>query len=320
MSIIRKASHQYPIELEAFEQRCATMVSDMVDAGSKAVASEPKPSTLLSDFESPLNQAPTLSVDDRTRVMSSSSLDGAPRTLRSRPSLLLNKDSVVFPTETRREKNSPRIAFTDYMIKPIQRICKYPLLLDQLLPSKALRTLTQNSDTRSDVNVVVESAAQAMRHVAASVDEARHRQDIAMQSALIFTRICITSTQTSGSPFVQLLTPEFFASLGNCLLSGSLDVMHYHPNRPLEQFSNIKARYFGAFLYKGGYLVLVKVSKGRKYEPKHWFSLAEFEVSDVEDEGCKFHFITCCNLALTSTLLSSMVALFFHSLIRRPTL
>ncbi|KAF9569106.1 Dbl homology domain-containing protein [Agrocybe pediades] len=281
--VIRKASQQYPIELEAFEQRCATMVSDMVEVGSKPAASEPKP-TLQPDCEVLPQEAQQLNVDDRRRAISSASLDAATRTLRPRPSILLNRDSVVFPTEPKRDKSSPRIAFTDYMIKPIQRICKYPLLLDQLLPSKALRTLTQN-DSRSDVDVVVESAAQAMRHVAASVDEARHKQDIAMQSALIFARICIASSHGPNSSLVQVLTPEFFASLGTCLLSGSLDVIHYAPHRSLEQSSNIKARYFGAFLYKGGYLVLVKVSKGRKYEPKHWFSLIDFEVSDVEDEG-----------------------------------
>lgn len=55
----------------------------------------------------------------------------------------------------------------------------------------------------------------------------------------------------------------------------------------LGQNSNIKVKYLGAFLYPGGYLVLVKVSRGKKYEPRHWFSLADFEVSDVDDEGGK---------------------------------
>lgn len=283
MDIIRKVSQQFPLEIDAFEHRCAAMVFDLSELGNKPAASGSQHSS--SPTGSPTNQ--TLSVDDRKRAMSLTSLDGAVRALRPRPSMvMMSKDSVVFPSETRKEKAPPRIAFTDYMIKPIQRICKYPLLLDQLLPSKALRTLSQSApEARSDVDVVVQSAAQAMRHVAASVDEARHRQDIAIQSALIFSRICLGMSSASSVPSFQTLTPEFFSSLGNCLLSGSLDVMHYHRNRPLGQTSNIKAKYLGAFLYPGGYLVLVKVCKGKKYEPRHWFSLADFEVCDVEENG-----------------------------------
>ncbi|KAJ3506743.1 hypothetical protein NLJ89_g6701 [Agrocybe chaxingu] len=295
MDALRRAFQQYPLEMADFEQRCGVLVSDMLDPGMKPALSEPRPQSTRSSTDSP-PPSQTLTVEDRKRAMSLTSLDGAVRSLRPRASVVLAKDSVTFPTEPqppssskRDSKPSRRIAFADYMIKPIQRICKYPLLLDQLLPSKALRTLSQNTpELRSDVDVVVESAAQAMRHVATDVDEARRQQDIAIQSSLIFSRMSLGSPATSsggGSPSVQSLTPEFLSSLGNCVLSGSLDVMHYHPNQPLEQTTSIKAKYLGAFLYSGGYLILVKVSKGKKYEPRHWFSLADFEVSDVEDDG-----------------------------------
>jgi hypothetical protein len=284
VDILRKAYIQFPIELDAFESRCMNMVSEMF---KDSTTSEPRRNrnSTHSAGGSPTAQT-HLTAEDRKRTLSLTSLDGATRSLRPRSSMIMNKDSVPFPLEPRREKASPRIAFADYMIKPIQRICKYPLLLDQLLPSKALRALSQNApDMRSDVDVVVESAAQAMRHVASSVDEARHKQDVATQSALIFSRICFASPSTSNSPFSQALTPEFLASLGDCLLSGSLDVIHYSSYFPLGQNSSIKVKYLGAFLYPGGYLVLVKVSKGKKYEPRHWFSLAEFEVLDVDDDG-----------------------------------
>ncbi|KAF8914188.1 hypothetical protein CPB84DRAFT_1840921 [Gymnopilus junonius] len=279
LDIIRKAYQQFPLELDSFEQRCATMVSEMKEEGLKPTVSEPR-----SDSRRGLEPiaAEISNIDERKRAKSSSSLDGAVRTLRRRSSNLIVKEPVAAASELKREKSTPRIAFTDYLIKPIQRVCKYPLLLDQLLPSKAVRVLSQ-TDTRSDVDVVVESAAQAMRHVAASVDEARRRQDIATQSALISSRIYLSSSSSgSSSPSVQTLSAEFLASLGNCLLAGSLDSMYYRPDRPLNQMSTIKAKYYGAFLYPGGYLILVKVSKGRKYEAKHWFSLADFE---IDDEG-----------------------------------
>ncbi|KAF9481823.1 Dbl homology domain-containing protein [Pholiota conissans] len=282
MDILRKAYLQYPMEMEAFESRCMTMVSDTFKDGT---ASEPRHKSSHSAGGSPTGQT-HLSVDDRKRAMSLTSLDGTVRSLRPRNSIIATKDSATLSIEAKREKSSPRIAFADYMIKPIQRICKYPLLLDQLLPSKALRTLSQNApEMRSDVDVVVESAAQAMRHVASSVDEARHKQDVATQSAIIFSRICFTSSSGSNSPISQALTPDFLVSLGDCLLSGSLDVIHHSTYLPLGQNSSIKVKYLGAFLYSGGYLVLVKVSKGKKYEPRHWLSLAEFEVTDVNDDG-----------------------------------
>lgn len=289
LDIVRKALQRFPLELEAFEQRCATIASEMLENGTSFAMSGPNSSCDSSDSATSQPQSQSLMVEDHKRAKSLTSLDNTARPLRSRSSMTMTLDSMSFPSEPRRDKGVRRIAFADYLIKPIQRICKYPLLLDQLLPSKVLRLQT-SPEGRSDVHVVVESAAQAMRHVASSVDEARHRQDIAIQSSLIFSRISLGLTSTSAipSPLVQILTQDFLLSLGTCVLSGSLDVMHYNPSRLLGQTSNIKAKYLGAFLYSGGYLILVKVCKGRKYVPRHWFSLIDFEVSDVEDDGGKF--------------------------------
>lgn len=221
-------------------------------------------------------QAPlkTLNGDDRRRALSLTSLDSAVRALRPRASVI---DAFSFsPVEPRKEKLRRRIAFMDYMIKPIQRICKYPLLLDQLKPLRSVYP-----EQRSDVDVIVESAAQAMRHVATSVDEARHRQGIAIQSSLILSRFHLSSIQVQ--PSLQPITFEFLSSMGTCTLAGSLDVMH-HPPLTLLGNTNVKAKYFGAFLYPGGYFLLVKATKGKKYEPRHWFSLADFELSDVDDD------------------------------------
>ena len=295
------------MELDAFEQRCATIASDMLESGTNFAMSGPNSSCDSSDSATSQSQSQSLMVEDHKRAKSLTSLDGTARPLRSRSSMTMTLDSMGFPSEPRRDKGVRRIAFADYLIKPIQRICKYPLLLDQLLSSKVLRLQT-SPEGRSDVHVVVQSAAQAMRHVATSVDEARHRQDIATQSSLILSRISLGLASTSAipSPLVQVLTQDFLLSLGTCVLSGSLDVMHYHPTRPLGQTSNIKAKYLGAFLYSGGYLILVKVCKGRKYVPRHWFSLIDFEVSDVEDDGGKFQVYVYKVMSMTNTFLAML--------------
>ena len=280
----------------------------MLESGA---TSGPNSSCDSSDSATSQPQSQSLMVEDHKRAKSLTSLEGTARLLRSRSSMTMTVDSIIFSSELGKDKGVKHIAFADYLIKPIQRICKYPLLLDQLLPSKVLRSQT-SPEGRSDVHVVVESAAQAMRHVATSVDEARHRQDIATQSSLIFSRISLglASTSTIPSSLVQILTQDFLLSLGTCILSGSLDVMHYHPTRPLGQISNIKAKYLGAFLYSGGYLILVKVCKGRKYVPRHWFSLIDFEVSDVEDDGGKFQVYVHKVMVMSMTNIISYVTMF----------
>jgi hypothetical protein len=64
-----------------------------------------------------------------------------------------------------------------------------------------------------------------------------------------------------------------------------LDVIHYH-DLNASSSGTVKAKYLGAFLYAGGYLILAKVHKVGMYEPKHWFSLAGFDLMDsTKDEG-----------------------------------
>ncbi|KAJ7283949.1 hypothetical protein C8J57DRAFT_1053877, partial [Mycena rebaudengoi] len=278
LQLVHRAQHQYPAEWDAYEQKCASLIANIVeDSPSSRAESLRSPASSSEGEEQPLI------VRSRKRTNSLASIDGAIRTLRSRPS---SKERL---SEVGKDKNSRRLAFMDYMIQPIQRICRYPLLLDQLRPGKALRALSPPA-VRPHVNVVVESAAQAMRHVARAVDEARHRQDVAMQSSLIISRISLSnpsmavSHMSSVYPAYQILTPSFLSSLGTCLLAGSLDVMHYQSRKPSSSGPNINAKYLGAFLYFGGYLILAKVSKGKVYEPKHWFSLADFEVLDLEEE------------------------------------
>ncbi|KAK0242610.1 hypothetical protein EDD85DRAFT_925870 [Armillaria nabsnona] len=276
IDIVRRVQQQYPNEWEAFEQRCSILIGDLVgtDSTPSPIDGDPTP---FSPVGTPLKKR-------RTSV---SSLEGV-RTLVSRSGT--TREQVQDP---RRDKK--RLIFLDYLIMPVQRICRYPLLLDQLKPGKVVRALSPPQPTgRSDVNVIVESAAQAMRHVATKVDEARHRHSVALQSSLIVTRISrATPVPSSAQPSSvnatsQSLTPAFLSSLGVCLLAGSLDVMH---SRSYTSITNINAKYLGAFLYLGGYLILVKVVKGKVYEPKHWFRLTDFDVEDVAEDAllpCSF--------------------------------
>ncbi|KAF8076556.1 hypothetical protein FPV67DRAFT_1407681 [Lyophyllum atratum] len=279
LDLIRKVTSQHPLEWDAFEQRCSSLVSELELCTT--TAPDPSETVIPEEHDTPINVVLT---KNRSRAASMSSIEGAVRTLHSRASNIPPKEALAFPTEVARREKSGRLAFIDYMIKPVQRICKYPLILDQLKLGKSIRSLFP-ALPRLDVDVVVESATQAMKHVAGAVDEARHRQDVAMQSALIASRISLASPAMSQMSSLyssfQILTQPFLSSLGTCLLAGSLDVVHNHTSKPSG--SNITAKYLGAFLYLGGYLILVKVSKGKTYEPKYWFSLADFDILDVDE-------------------------------------
>lgn len=186
--------------------------------------------------------------------------------------------------ERQADSKQPRLHLMDYLIKPVQRICKYPLLLRQLI-------LRSPCVEFSEVTVVVKDAIQVMRDVAFSVDEARRKREAITKSSLIMSRFILPSMSPSLSPSspvspLQMLTSAFLLSLGPCLLSGSLDVMYYTPRQSFGQLQTLTAKYLGIFLYSGGYLILSKVHKGKRYEPRHWFSLADFEITGADsDEG-----------------------------------
>ncbi|KAJ3829236.1 hypothetical protein F5880DRAFT_1524479 [Lentinula raphanica] len=259
MDILRRVQNAHPTDWEAFEQKCSALAFEMLNN--------------LDDTPAPNTEHASTG---QSRRESTPSSDDAVRYARSRSnSLVKDKDTSV-------PRNRSRLTFTDYLIKPIQRICKYPLILEQLKSAKPSRAGSEGRITRvSERNVVVESAAQAMRHVASAVDEARRKQDVAVRSATVASRIVYSHVIPSTSPSqLQVLTPSFLSSLGSCRIAGALDVIH---QRSLKQASNINVKYLGAFLYLGGYLILAKVSKGRIYEPKHWFRLCDFKIAEVSE-------------------------------------
>ena len=180
------------------------------------------------------------------------------------------------------------------MIKPVQRICKYPLLLDQLksrVPHSHKRTLdypdtgTANPAelfSAGQTESLVTHACEAMRQVVNSVNDDRRKHEDRWKIFVIASRTVVPSLIVSPSPAPPAqLTPEVLTTLGNCSLSGALDVIYHRPTTS----AMTKAKYLGVFLYEQGYLVLVKVGKSKAYEPQHWFPLKDFDVLDPDEDG-----------------------------------
>lgn len=296
--LVRKVQQEFPAEWETFEQLCATIAAEMrIDSSLHSPTDKEAEDDDAADGALSENE-----LIARRRRHSLSSLDAPSRRQSiSRVSSNANlKASVTSASESGhsdRGQTKSKLVFMDYLIKPVQRICRYPLLLDQLLDhprsasgggSSRESSSMSNTEGRSrDVEVnLVRSALNVMRAVASSVDEARRQQDLAIKSSLIASRISqglglVTASYTR--PASHNLSFGFLSSLGPCHLAGSLDVIHYHS---LNASSNgtVKAKYLGAFLYPGGYIILAKVHKVRTYEPKHWFSLAGFDLVDSTND------------------------------------
>lgn len=195
------------------------------------------------------------------------------------------------------------------MIKPVQRICKYHLLLDQLksrVPShpRSQQWSEGGSDhprpnPGADLDVTFDSAelfsagqteslvshaCEAMREVVSSVNDDRRKHEDRWKAFLIASRTVPSPAPSSSSSPHHQLTSEFLMTLGNCSMSGALDVIYHRPTTS----TMTKAKYLGAFLYEQGYLALAKVGKGKTYEPQHWFPLKDFDVLDLNEEDGEF--------------------------------
>lgn len=162
-------------------------------------------------------------------------------------------------------QTSGRLLFADYLIKPIQRLCLYPLVLNSLLKY----TSQEEIATRQ----ALESAISAMRKIADDVDRASKQREKDLMAELIVSKV---------EPY-QGITHALLKSFGNPLLSGSLDVLYHHDvYSPLT--APLRFQRLGLVLWHG-FLLVVRVRKNQQLECKHWLPLARVRLAALNAEA-----------------------------------
>ncbi|PWN50669.1 hypothetical protein IE53DRAFT_368711 [Violaceomyces palustris] len=247
LAVIREAERRHS-DWEAFERRCAEILK--ISRSAMWAASRPSSGTTT-----PSNQSQSPSPVSYFTPILPLTPANASGTGSTATSASTSVHSLI-------RQNSSRLLFRDFLIKPIQRLCLYPLVF---------QTLLKYTSEGAEGYLELKEAVSAMRIVADEVDEAGRKRELEMMAELIVSRV---------EPH-QGITPGFLASLGDCKLAGTLDMLHHHQILdPLV--APLRFRYFSFFLYDS-FLLVTKVRKGHTYECRQWFPLWSAKLSNVED-------------------------------------
>lgn len=169
------------------------------------------------------------------------------------------------------QQQQKKLHFEDYLIKPVQRICRYQLLIKEIL--KYTSTQTSEFDLWSIV-------LSEMQDVVTEIDNKKFERDMKERTDKFIDRF-------EGD---WRISKRHVSQLGSLLVSGAIEVTYSALGQTVS-----KPRYLGCFIFQT-YIIMVRPKKVTSYEPKHWFPLRMTEFEDLADiEGQREHsFILRC--------------------------
>lgn len=241
--LIREAEKRHNgDDFAAFERMCGNQIR----GSSKVIGRNKTPSRRSSAGSSTPLAANYLHLEESSSVPTSGS----------------NTPSGSFASISRQA--SGRLLFADYLIKPIQRLCLYPLVLNSLLKY----TPEEQIATRQALIVAMNS----MRKIADDVDSASKQREKDLMTEVVLNKIEVQPGVTSS----------FLKSLGNPLLSGTLDVLYHHDLlAPLT--APLRFHRLGLILWHG-FLLFVRVRKNQQLDCKYWIPLGSVQLTPLQEE------------------------------------
>ncbi|GAA5804333.1 hypothetical protein HPULCUR_009820 [Helicostylum pulchrum] len=186
---------------------------------------------------------------------------------RDRPEwTLFLKECAIHDTKQQR-----KLHFEDYLIKPVQRICRYQLLIKEIIRY----TSPQCSEYE-----LWKTISSEMQDIVTDIDYRKFQRDMKERTEKFVQRLY-------GD---WRISKRHVSQLNNLLISGAIEVTYSALGQTVS-----KPRYLGCFIFKT-YIIMVRPKKVNCYEPKHWFPLRMTEFEDLLDiEGQREHsFVLRC--------------------------
>ncbi|KAI8884373.1 hypothetical protein K501DRAFT_332689 [Backusella circina FSU 941] len=157
-----------------------------------------------------------------------------------------------------RQQSAKRLQFEDYLIKPVQRICRYQLLIKEIIRYSSTRT------TEYELwNLVLDE----MKEIVSDIDRRKYERDMKERTDKFIERM----------ESDWRITKSQLHKLNYILISGAIEVTYSALGSGMS-----KPRYLGCFIF-ATYLIMVRPKKNTSYEPKHWFPLRLTEFEDLND-------------------------------------
>ncbi|KAG1176142.1 hypothetical protein G6F71_003610 [Rhizopus microsporus] len=164
-----------------------------------------------------------------------------------------------------------RLHLEDYLIKPVQRICRYQLLIKEII------RYTSPQTPEYDLWTAVLSE---MQDIVAEIDDLKFQREMKERTDKFIERL-------DGD---WRINRRHVSQLGNLLIAGAIEVTYSALGQSVS-----KPRYLGCFVFPT-YIIMVRPKKVTNYEPKHWFPLkmAEFEnLEDIEGQRENSFIVRC---------------------------